>query len=169
MITAIAAEHGDGNPALGYLFQYRDRSILLTGDSSYTPSFGKLAKSVDVTVCNVYAPSRELMANLDSYEEPIPTVVRAVSAKLATPEEAARMFIETGAKVGVFTHNIFYDSTEADIIQRVTEAGFEGRVHIAADRDIMTMGEDVLFQVPPPVPDDLEINSLNFKEALQAD
>jgi hypothetical protein len=109
------------------------------------------------------------MANLDSYEEPIPTVVRAVSAKLATPEEAARMFIETGAKVGVFTHNIFYDSTEADIIQRVTEAGFEGRVHIAADRDIMTMGEDVLFQVPPPVPDDLEINSLNFKEALQAD
>ena len=56
-ITAIPAEHGDGNPALGYLFEHQGRSILLTGDSTYTPTFGKMVKKVDITICNVYAPS----------------------------------------------------------------------------------------------------------------
>ena len=166
LITAIKAEHGDGNPALGYLFEYKDRSILLTGDSSYTPTFGEAVKSVDVTICNVYAPSLSLMQNLDNYEEPVPTVVRAVSKKLATPEDAAAMFRETKAKVGIFTHNIFYDSSEADIVERVNRAGYHGRIHIAKDRDILTLGEDILFHEPPPIPDDLEINSLNFKDIL---
>lgn len=168
-IKAIEGEHGDGNPALGYLFEYNGRSILLTGDSSYTPNFGKAASSVDVTICNLYAPSLFLMENLDQYKEPIPTVVKAVSKKLATPEEAAEMFKETGAEVGVFTHNIFYDSSEADVLSRVRSAGFQGRVHIASDREIMTLSEKILFHAPPPIPDNLEINSLNFKEVLNAD
>ena len=85
---------------------------------------------------------------INKYEEPIPTVVRAVSKKLATPADAAAMFRETAAKVGIFTHNIFYDSSEAD-------------------RDILTLGEDILFHEPPPIPDDFEINSLNFKDILR--
>ena len=63
-----------------------------------------------------FAPSTALLANLDDLEEPIPTVIRAVSEKLASPEQAAKMFIETGAKVEVFTHNIFYDSSVDDIM-----------------------------------------------------
>ena len=63
-----------------------------------------------------FAPSTALLANLDDLEEPIPTVIRAVSEKLASPEQAAQMFIEAGAKVEVFTHNIFYDSSVDDIM-----------------------------------------------------
>ena len=122
-----------------------------------------------MTICNVYAPSLALLANLDDLEEPIPTVVRAVSKKLASPEQAAQMFIETGAKVGVFTHNIFYDSSADDIIQRVRKAGFLGEIHIANDREYMTLGTEIRFHQPMPVPDDLEINSLNFKQVLRAD
>ena len=76
----------------------------------------KFVLQVDVTICNVFAPSLALLANLDDLEEPIPTVIRAVSEKLASPEQAAQMFIETGAKVEVFTHNIFYDSSVDDIM-----------------------------------------------------
>ena len=166
-ITAIPAEHGDGNPALGYLFEYQGRSILLTGDSTYTPVFGKWVKQVDIAVCNVYAPSLALLENLDEYEEPIPTVVRAVSKKLASPEQAAQLFIETGAKIGVFTHNIFYDSTAEDIKERVRNAGFSGKVHIAADREYVILGKQIRFHPAEPVADDLEINSLNFKSVLK--
>jgi len=168
-ISAITAEHGDGNPAVAYLFEHAGHSVLLTGDSTYTPTFGRVAREVDVTICNVYAPSLALLANLDDLEEPIPTVVRAVSKKLASPEQAAQMFIETGAKVGVFTHNIFYDSSADDIIQRVRKAGFLGEIHIANDREYMTLGTEIRFHQPMPVPDDLEINSLNFKQVLRAD
>jgi ribonuclease Z len=166
-ITAIPAEHGDGNPALGYLFEHQGHSILLTGDSTYTPAFGKKIKQVDITICNVYAPSLALLENLDEFEEPIPTVVRAVSKKLASPEQAAQMFIETGAKVGVFTHNIFYDSTAEDIKERVRTAGFSGKVHIATDREYVTLGRKTRFHRAEAVPDDLEINSLNFKAILK--
>ena len=166
-ITAITAEHGDGNPAIGYLFEHDGRSVLMTGDSTYTPAFGKFAKNVDVTICNVYAPSLALLEKLDTYSMPIPAVVRAVSEKLASPEQAARMFLETGARTGVFSHNIFYDSSQQDIIQRVRQAGFQGDIHIAADRETMTVGKDIRFHDAPPVPDDLEINSLNFNHVLK--
>ena len=166
-ITAIPAEHGDGNPALGYLFEHQGRSILLTGDSTYTPTFGKMVKKVDITICNVYAPSLALLENLDEFDEPIPTVVRAVSKKLASPEQAAQLFIETGAKIGVFTHNIFYDSTPEDIKERVRKAGFRGRVHIATDREYVILAREISVHQPEPVPDDLEINSLNFKDVLK--
>jgi hypothetical protein len=33
----------------------------------------------------------------------------------------------------------------------------------------MTLGTEIRFHPPMPVPDDLEINSLNFKEVLRAD
>ena len=167
VVRAIFAEHGDGNPAFGYLFSYAGRSVLLTGDSTYTPNFGKVAKNVDVAVCNVYAPSRSLLANLDEHAPPIPTVVRADSAKLASPEQASRMFSETGAKLGVYSHNIFYDSTPDQVIERTRQAGFAGQILIAFDRVRVDIGESISIINPTPVPEDLEINSLNFKHVLR--
>ncbi len=166
LIKAIVAEHGDGNPSLGYIFSYSGYSVLITGDSTYTSAFGRVAKKMDVTICNVYAPSQELIANLDDYPAPIPIVVRAVSAKLASPEQAAQMFNETGARLGVYTHNIFYDSTEDQVIQRTRSAGFAGQILIASDRTQVDVGEKITIHAPSEVPKDLEINSLNFKRIL---
>lgn len=165
-ISALAAEHGDGNPALAYIFSYGGYSVLLTGDSTYTKSFGENAQNVDVTICNVYSPSKELMSNLDNYPAPVPTVVRAVSAKLASPEQAGQIFRETGAKLGVYTHNIFYDSSEDQIVERTRDAGFKGRILIAADRTRVDVGEKITIHAPSKIPEDLEINSLNYKSIL---
>ncbi|HSG87789.1 MAG TPA: MBL fold metallo-hydrolase [Pseudomonadales bacterium] len=166
-IRAIPARHGDGDPSLAYLFEYGGRSVLLTGDSTWTPRFGEAVANADVTVCNVYAPSLELLARLDEQPAPIPTVVRAVAAKLASPEQAAAMFRETGARLGVYTHNIFYDSSEAQVLERTRRAGFDGEVLIAGDRMYVDVGERISIHAAPRVPADLEINSLNFRAVLQ--
>lgn len=166
VIKAITAEHGDGNPAFAYLLSHAGYSVLITGDSTYAAAFGEVAKDVDVTICNVYAPSKALLANLDDYPAPVPTVVRAVSAKLASPEQASRIFQETGARLGVYTHNIFYDSSEAQILQRTVGAGFEGQVLIASDRVRVDVGAAITIHPPTPVPEDFEINSLNFEAIL---
>ncbi len=168
-ITAIKAEHGDGNPAFAYLFEHDGKKILITGDSTYTSTFAEAVTDADVTVCNVYAPSLALLEHIDDYAEPIPTVVRNVSAKLASPEQAARMFRETGAKLGVFTHNIFYDSSAKDIVTRVKAAGFKGDILIASDRQQVYLGNKIEIREPAKVPENLEINSLNFKEVLSND
>lgn len=165
-ITAITAAHGDGDPSLGYVFSYAGYSVLLTGDSTYTAAFGNTVNNVDVTICNVYAPSLGLLAKLDDFAEPVPTVVRAVSAKLASPEQAGKMFTETGARLGVYTHNIFYDSNDEQIVERTLGAGFKGSVLIASDRLRVDVGKVIEVHQAPPVPADLEINSLNFKDIL---
>lgn len=139
---------------------------MLTGDSTYTKSFGKNAQNIDVTICNVYSSSKALISNLDDYPVPVPTVVRAVSAKLASPEQAGKIFRETGAKHGVYTHNIFYDSSEDQVVQRTRNAGFKGRILIAADRTRVDVGKKITIHAPSKVPADLEINSLNYKSIL---
>lgn len=166
-IEAIRASHGDGDPSFGYVLRHHGRSVLLTGDSTYTARFGEHVDEVDLIVCNVYAPSLELMATLDAHPEPVPTVVRAVAAKLASPEQAGRMMRETGARVGVFSHVIRYDSTPEQIIARTHDAGFEGPVVIADDRMRIDVGEDITVHPPAPVPEDLEINSLNWVDVLR--
>jgi hypothetical protein len=44
-----------------------------------------------------------------------------------------------------------------------------GEIHIANEREYMTIGAEIRFHQPISVPDDLDINLLNFKEVLRAD
>ena len=106
-ITAVRVEHAPIEPAFGYRIDYKDRSVSISGDSIYQPSFVGLSQEVDVML----------------HEALDPEMVEAIGARLAergdannskiffdildyhaTPEDAARSAREAGVDHLVLYH-----------------------------------------------------------------
>ncbi len=50
IVTAYIAEHNPASPALGYRFDYRGRSVVISGDSNVTPETKRIATNVDLLI-----------------------------------------------------------------------------------------------------------------------
>ena len=68
-ITAFRVVHEPIEPALGFKFEYKGRSIVITGDTSYTQSVIDNSMNAFVTGNNYIYIHTGLLENLDSYEE----------------------------------------------------------------------------------------------------
>ncbi len=115
---------------LAYRFDANGKSIVVSGDLSYTPNLPKLAKDADVLVldCQVVregAGNRQKNADIGNRNRPN-------NGAHATIEEGARMAAEAGVKILLITHlsnaNIDEEATKAKISEQ-----FKGQVILAED------------------------------------
>jgi ribonuclease Z len=56
-VEALAVSHAPVSPAVGYRFTYKDRSLLITGDTVKLPNIEKFATGVDLLVHEALAPN----------------------------------------------------------------------------------------------------------------
>jgi len=62
-IEALAVDHSPIKPAVGYRFTYKDRSLLITGDTVKLPNIEKFSQGVDLLVHEALAPNLLIMMN----------------------------------------------------------------------------------------------------------
>jgi ribonuclease Z len=134
-VTSVPVDHKEGNPAFGFVVEHAGRKLVLSGDCTLSEALIAAGKGADVVIHNVYAPSQALLAR-DANK-------RKVAEKLATPEQAAGVFIRTGARYGVYSHVILLDSTEAEVITRTRAAGYAGPLVVGNDLMTITIGETI--------------------------
>ena len=105
-IEALAVEHMPVDPAVGYLFTYKDRSLLITGDTKQSDNILRFAQGVDLLAHEALAPNIVMMMH-----EAAKRIGNAGLAKItldildyhASPREAA----ETARDAGV-GHLLYY-------------------------------------------------------------
>lgn len=56
-ITAFRVDHGPIDPAVGYRFDYKGRSVVISGDTAPSPVVAKYAKGVDLLVHEALSPT----------------------------------------------------------------------------------------------------------------
>ena len=105
-VTAFRVDHAPVKPAVGYRFDYRGRSVVLSGDTSKSENLERFAEGVDLLVHE--ALSRELMGVVEraakaTGNESMATIARDVLDYHASPVEAA----ESAEKVGA-GHLLYY-------------------------------------------------------------
>ena len=106
-VTAIEVDHNPVAPAYGYRFDYRGRSVTISGDTSYHPPLGKAARGSDVLVHE--AQSQHLVdlvgeaANTVGRER-IAQTMRDIHHYHSDPVDAARIANAAGVRLLVFTH-----------------------------------------------------------------
>jgi len=106
-VTAFRVHHAPVEPAVGYRFDYKGRSIVISGDTTKTPSVVDAAQNADILVHEALQP--KLVAILgDEFTQRnmdnLAHVMRDILSYHTTPEEAAQQAEAAHVKHLVFNH-----------------------------------------------------------------
>jgi ribonuclease Z len=106
-ITAIEVDHAPIAPAYAYRFDYKGRSVVVTGDLKDHPPLAKAAAGADVLVSEAIAVqmTRSLSnAAREAGRDDTAAIMHDIEDYHITPEQAARIANEAGVKLLVYYH-----------------------------------------------------------------
>lgn len=143
-ITAIEVNHAPIEPAYAYRFDYKGRSVVVSGDLKYHPPLIKSAANADVLVSE--AISRSMTHSLEvaargKSQSRTAAVMHDVQDYHISPEEAASLANDAGVKLLVYYHLL--PAPDGFLARRLFASGVNKvRSHgwtIADDGDLYTL------------------------------
>ncbi len=123
-VTAFEVSHGKWEQAFGYRFQTRDRTIVLSGDTSPNDAIVRECSGCDVLVHEVY--SAEQFTHLT------PDWQRYHAAYHTSTEQLADIATRARPKLLVLYHQLYWGDDDAALIRQV-RAKYHGSVVSAHD------------------------------------
>jgi ribonuclease Z len=144
-VTAFRVNHAPVEPAVGYRFDYKGRSIVISGDTAESSALVAAAKGADILLHEALQPKlvKLLELQFEGQQHPqLPHVFRDILTYHTTPEQAAGQAKAAGVKQLVFNHIV------PPIPFTFANAAFIGDAQQFYQGPI-TVGEDgMLFSLP---------------------
>lgn len=143
-IVAFAVEHAPVSPAVGYRIRYKNRVVVLSGDTKKTASVAREAKGADLLVHEALSPV--LLSILEqgfgaAGRKNLSKVMHDVLDYHTTPEEAAEIAQGAGVRALVLNHIVPPLPTsglDPVFLQRARQI-YAGPLRIGADGDWFTL------------------------------
>ncbi len=107
VVTAFPVAHDPVRPAVGYRFDYRGRSIVLSGDTAYAESLVAAAKGADMLIHEAQANhmvGKIGASSAKAGDARLAKIMADIPAYHSTPVDAARAANEAGAQLLLLTH-----------------------------------------------------------------
>lgn len=124
-ITAFPVPHGDWKHSYGYAFETDERRIVISGDTVASDEVVAQCRGCDVLVHEVYSAEafKKRPAEWQRYHARYHTSTRELAdvARRAQP------------KLLVLYHQLYWGSTDEDLVREIREAGYDGAVVSAQD------------------------------------
>jgi ribonuclease Z len=143
-VEALAVDHTPVEPAVGYRFSYKGRSLLITGDTVKLANIEEFARGVDLLVHEALAPNLVNMMHAAAKKggnEILAKITHDILDYHASPVEAA----ETARDAGV-GHLLYYHIVPPMVIPGQKTLYLDGAEDIFAN---YTIGQDgVAFSMP---------------------
>jgi ribonuclease Z len=144
-ITAFSVDHRPVSPAVGYRFDYKGRSLVISGDTAASAAVARNARGADLLLHEALQPrlvaamTRALAAR---GQQGTAQITRDILDYHASPEDAARSAQRAGVRQLVLTHLV------PPLPSPLFNAAFLGDAPDLFDGPI-TVGEDgMLFSLP---------------------
>jgi ribonuclease Z len=118
-VTAFLVDHHPVAPAYGFRVDYKGKSVVYSGDTTYNSNLVSHSAGTDVLLHEIYGFPREAFPEFYDYH--------------TSPEDFARVVAGTGAKLPVFTHIATGPGTVDDLVNRTRAAGYTGPLQVGAD------------------------------------
>lgn len=128
-VTAIPVPHGNWKHAYGFRIDTPDRSIVLSGDTAYSPLLLEMSRGVDVLIHEVYPEVR-------LKPEPRPggeLWVQYMKEFHTSDVEVGRLAAAARPKLLLLHHVVWMGGVEEELIQGISQGGYSGPVVIGAD------------------------------------
>jgi ribonuclease Z len=143
-VSAFPINGFPGDHSLGYIFRYKGRSALITGDTTHSPNIKKYAKNIDLLVHDALSP-QIMQSYLDGATKSGMTHVAELFSKImiqhATPEDAASVARDAGVKYLLLTGitpPLQLPGAEGIFLGHATDI-YNGPLKIGIDGDMVTM------------------------------
>jgi len=132
-VSACLVRHPQIKQAYAYRFDAKDRSVVISGDTTYAPELAEFAKGADVLVHEIiYLPG------IDEIVRRLPNATRLREHLLAShtvPEDVGRVAAQAGVKTLVLSH--FVPGDDPSITDEQWAAGvrkhFKGKIIVGRD------------------------------------
>jgi ribonuclease BN (tRNA processing enzyme) len=137
-VSAIIVEHPPVKPALGYRFDFKDRSIAFSGDTAPLEAMAKMAKNADVLVHEaMYVPALEAYIRDEiAHGRPIKfeDIMAHMKADHTPVEDVGRIAQEAGVKTLVLSHLVpATDGITDDTWRSAAAKYFKGEIIVGKD------------------------------------
>jgi ribonuclease Z len=126
-IEAFPVNHGSVKPAFGYKIVTDDRTIVISGDTSYSETLIKKATGADILVHEV-ASEAGVSAQSEQWQD-------YHRSSHSTTSVIAEIGQRAHPKKIVLYHALFYDQPEDSIVEEIRQ-GYDGDVVLANDLDV---------------------------------
>lgn len=143
-ITAFSVSHAPIHPAVGYQIRYKDRSMVISGDTTPSAHVQREAQGVDLLVHE--AMSTDLMALIqegahDAQRDKLAQLMKDILNYHTTPQEAAD--IASKAQVNFLLLNHVAPPLPlpglVDVFLKGTSDIFKGKIQVAKDGDFLSL------------------------------
>jgi len=136
-VSAVIVNHLPVKPALGYRFDFRDRSIAFSGDTTPLEVMAQLAKGADVLVHEaMYVPAVQAYVRAEIARDQSvrsDTLLARIADKHSSVDAVGRIAQEAGVKTLVLSHLTPEHGVPDAIWHREAAQAFKGRIVIAQD------------------------------------
>jgi ribonuclease Z len=125
-VTAIEVNHAPIEPAYAYRFDYKGRSVVITGDLKFHQPLAKAAAGADVIVSEAISlrMTRSLGEGASAGgRQQAATIMHDIEDYHITPEQSAQLANEAGAKLLVFYHLL--PSPDGFLTRRIFSRGLD--------------------------------------------
>ena len=140
-VTAFTVNHAPISPALGYRFDYKGRSVVISGDTAKSQSLERAAKGADLLIHDALqsALTEKITAALEKNElANAATITRDIVTYHASPEDAADAAQRAGVGLLILSHLV------PPVPGRYFYPAFLGSARDRFDGSII-VGEDGMF------------------------
>jgi ribonuclease Z len=106
-VTAFRVSHQPVDPAVGYRFDYRGRSLVISGDTTKSATVERFARDVDLLVHEALAPHLVEVITLgarNAGRDNLATITTDILDYHTSPVEAAEVARDAGVRALVYNH-----------------------------------------------------------------
>ena len=127
-VTAFAVNHGTWKYAYGYRFEARDKSVVLSGDTTFSQSLIAAAKGCDILVHEVYSAA--------GLAKRTPDWQRYHAAFHTSGPDVGRVAVQVKPKTLVLYHQLPMGETQEEVLAEV-RSQYGGAVIWGKDLDVI--------------------------------
>jgi ribonuclease Z len=135
-VSTFEVDHGGEElPAFGYRVDYRGRSVVLSGDTTFNENLIRHAKGTGLLVHEVTAAAGNAAENAPQ--------LKRIARNHTTPEQAGEVFARVAPKLAVYNHLLLFGGARAEDLIPATEKNYSGPLLVGEDLMSIGIGETV--------------------------
>jgi ribonuclease Z len=133
-VTAFLVDHRPVDPAYGYRIDFGERSVVISGDTTYSQSLVDHALETDLLVHEIMAVKTEILEKNPRLQK--------IQRYHTSPEQLVKVLESTKPRVAVMTHVIVVGTPESEVLQQINK-NYQGELYLGEDLMSFKVGSSI--------------------------